>query len=123
MIQTVDSLLEWETMLTRTEEIHMNSIKQDVPSEYFNKSAVATFIITPNHEVIFWNKACEILTGITSPEILNSKVSAPLGCGFLLAPHRGASCAALRAVVRVVPSMGFPACVGRELSQRLVMVR
>jgi PAS domain len=50
----------------------MNSIKQDVPSEYFNQSAVATFIITPDHEVIFWNKACEILTGITSPEILNT---------------------------------------------------
>jgi len=73
MIQTVDSLLEWETILTQKEEIHMNSIRQDVPSEYFNKSAVATFIITPDHEVIFWNKACEILTGITSPEMLNTK--------------------------------------------------
>jgi transcriptional regulator with PAS, ATPase and Fis domain len=51
----------------------MNSIKQDIPSEYFNETAVAIYIINPDHEVIFWNKACEILTGITSPEILNTK--------------------------------------------------
>ena len=31
----------------------MNSIKQDIPPEYFNESAVAIFIITPDHEVIF----------------------------------------------------------------------
>jgi transcriptional regulator with PAS, ATPase and Fis domain len=60
-------------MLTQKEEIHMNSIKQDVPSEYFNEAAVAIFIITPDHEVIFWNKACEILTGISSSKILNTK--------------------------------------------------
>jgi len=43
----------------------MNSIKQDIPSEFFNESAVAIYIISPDHKVIFWNKACEILTGIT----------------------------------------------------------
>ena len=53
--------------------MHVNSTKQNVPSEYFNESAVPIFIITPDHEVIFWNKACEILTGTTSPEILNTK--------------------------------------------------
>jgi len=51
----------------------MNSIKQDIPSEYFNESAVAIYIISPDHKVIFWNKACEILSGITSAEILNTK--------------------------------------------------
>ena len=51
----------------------MNSIKQNIPSEYFNESAVAIFIITPDHELIFWNKACEILTGTTSLEMLNTK--------------------------------------------------
>jgi len=51
----------------------MNSIKQNIPSEYFNGSAVAIFIITPAHELIFWNKACEILTGTTSLEMLNTK--------------------------------------------------
>jgi hypothetical protein len=51
----------------------MNSINQNIPSEYFNESAVAIFIITPDHELIFWNNACEILTGTASPEILNTK--------------------------------------------------
>ncbi|MBI5639862.1 MAG: PAS domain-containing protein, partial [Nitrospirae bacterium] len=51
----------------------MNSIKQSVPSEFFSESAVAIFIITPDHEVIFWNKACEELTGMTSHEMLNTK--------------------------------------------------
>jgi PAS domain-containing protein len=61
--------LEWEKMLTQKEKIHMDSSKQVVLSGYFNEAAVAIFIIPPDHEVIFWNKACEILTGITSPEI------------------------------------------------------
>ncbi|MEI6634264.1 MAG: PAS domain-containing protein [Chlamydiota bacterium] len=50
----------------------MNSMKQHIPPECFNESAVAIYIITPDHKVIFWNKACEVLTGITSPEILNT---------------------------------------------------
>jgi hypothetical protein len=51
----------------------MNSIKQNNPSEIFNQSAVAIFIITHDHELIFWNKACEILTGTASLEVLNTK--------------------------------------------------
>jgi hypothetical protein len=51
----------------------MNSIKNHVPSKYFNEAAIAIFIINPDHEVIFWNKACEILTGVTSSNILNTK--------------------------------------------------
>ena len=51
----------------------MNSIKQDVPSEFFSDSAVATFIIAPDHKVMFWNKACEKLTGITSHDVINTK--------------------------------------------------
>ena len=51
----------------------MDSMTRNVPPEYFNKSAVAIFIITPDHEVIFWNRACEILTEITSAEILGTK--------------------------------------------------
>jgi PAS domain S-box-containing protein len=66
-------MAEWEKMLSQNEVMHMNSIKQDIPSEFFNESAVAIYIISPDHKVIFWNKACEILTGITSPEILNTK--------------------------------------------------
>jgi hypothetical protein len=50
----------------------MNTTKQNIPSECFNESAVAIFIITPDHELIFWNKACEILTGTNSLQILNT---------------------------------------------------
>lgn len=51
----------------------MNSIRRDVPTEYFSESAVAIFIIDPEHKVIFWNKACEQLTGMTSHEMLSTK--------------------------------------------------
>jgi hypothetical protein len=52
---------------------HMNPVKHDFPLEYFSESAVAIFIITPDHEVIFWNKACSILTGKMSSEMINTK--------------------------------------------------
>lgn len=35
-------------------------------------SPVALFVIDKNHRVLFWNKACEILTGIKRDEILNT---------------------------------------------------
>ena len=35
-------------------------------------SAVAFFVINPEHKVIYWNKACEDLTGIKSEEILGT---------------------------------------------------
>jgi hypothetical protein len=51
----------------------MNTRKQGIPLRFFNEAAIAIFIINPHHEVIFWNKACEILTGVTSSKILNTK--------------------------------------------------
>jgi len=51
----------------------VKSITNDILSEYFNEAAVAVFIITPEHEVIFWNKACEILTGVPSDEMLKTR--------------------------------------------------
>lgn len=35
--------------------------------------AVATFVIDANHRVIFWNKACETLTGIKSEEVIGTR--------------------------------------------------
>ena len=49
---------------------NMTNDKNNIPPEYFAKSAVATFIVTPNHEVIFWNKACEELTGINASKVM-----------------------------------------------------
>jgi PAS domain S-box-containing protein len=51
----------------------MKSIKQDVPTELFSDSDVAVFVIDPDHKVLFWNKACEKLTGLTSHDVLNTK--------------------------------------------------
>lgn len=51
----------------------MNSIQQDVPTELFSDAAVAIFIIDPDHKVLFWNKACEKLTGLSSKDVLNTK--------------------------------------------------
>jgi diguanylate cyclase (GGDEF)-like protein/PAS domain S-box-containing protein len=35
-------------------------------------SAVATFVVNPEHKVIYWNKACEDLTGIKSEDLLGT---------------------------------------------------
>lgn len=44
--------------------------KENMTDQFFSESAVATFIITPNHEVIFWNKACEELTGVKASQVI-----------------------------------------------------
>ncbi len=46
-----------------------NSFK-DIPPEFFSESAVATFIVTPDHGIVFWNRACETLTGLAAEEVL-----------------------------------------------------
>jgi len=51
----------------------MLTATSNIPPEYFSESAVATFIITPEHEVIFWNKACEQLTGMKSSQLMLTK--------------------------------------------------
>jgi PAS domain S-box-containing protein len=48
----------------------MTNNESKLSLEYFAESAVATFIVTPNCEVIFWNKACEELTGINASEVM-----------------------------------------------------
>ncbi len=48
-------------------------MKHIISPNCFSESAVATFIVTPEHEVVFWNKACEKLTGVTSEQVLATK--------------------------------------------------
>lgn len=50
-----------------------SSVSSPIPPEYFFESAVATFIVSPEHKVIFWNKACEELTGIRASQILMTR--------------------------------------------------
>jgi PAS domain S-box-containing protein len=35
-------------------------------------SAVATFVLDPQHKVVLWNKACEELTGVSSDEVIGT---------------------------------------------------
>lgn len=51
----------------------MNLEQRGISPECFVESAVATFIVTPDHEVIFWNKACERLTGKTAALMVGTR--------------------------------------------------
>lgn len=42
------------------------------PFDALEFSAVATFVVTPEHTVIFWNKACEELTGMDRDQLLGT---------------------------------------------------
>ncbi|HSB33656.1 MAG TPA: ATP-binding protein [Nitrospirota bacterium] len=37
-----------------------------------DNSAVATFVLSPDHRVVLWNKACEELTGVPAAEIIGT---------------------------------------------------
>ena len=40
--------------------------------ELFDYSAVATFVLDPEHKVIYWNKSCETLTGLKASEVIDT---------------------------------------------------
>lgn len=44
-----------------------------IPASFFGESAVATFIVSPEHQVLFWNKACEKLTGLHCSQLLATR--------------------------------------------------
>jgi len=44
----------------------------DFALDIVDYSAVALFVINPEHRVIFWNKACEALTGIRATGVLDT---------------------------------------------------
>ncbi len=44
-----------------------------IPCEYFSELPIATFIITADHEVIFWSKACSQLTAVNASQVLNTR--------------------------------------------------
>ncbi len=47
--------------------------KQDMLTQIINCSPIATFVIDPEHTIIHWNHACEIITGIPASEMIGSK--------------------------------------------------
>ena len=44
----------------------------DIFKDLLDFSAVANFVIDPDHKVIYWNKSCEILTGIKSSDVIGT---------------------------------------------------
>lgn len=50
----------------------MNFLTPDFSLQYFEHSAVATFIINPEHRVIFWNKALGELTGCPATDMMGT---------------------------------------------------
>jgi len=46
--------------------------KDEFMESIIQSSAVATFVINAEHKVIYWNKACEDLTGIKSDDLLGA---------------------------------------------------
>ena len=52
-------------------EVSLNEQKRFAESLIEN-SAVATFVINPQHRVVLWNKACEELTGTSASEIIGT---------------------------------------------------
>jgi len=46
--------------------------QKDFPVNLLLNSAVPTFVLDTQHQLITWNKACEALTGVKAAEILGS---------------------------------------------------
>ncbi len=44
----------------------------DITKKFIDNSPSATFVVNPRHQVIFWNKACEELTGIPSASMVGT---------------------------------------------------
>lgn len=56
----------------RNKEKSLYEIKNEL-SQLVNGSAIPMFVIDKDHTVIYWNKACENLTGIPAGEMINQK--------------------------------------------------
>ncbi len=66
----VEGLLSDLTERKRAEQRTLE--KQKIIDSLIQNSAVATFAIDSEHKVIYWNKACEELTGILAQEIIGT---------------------------------------------------
>ncbi|MEO0424059.1 MAG: EAL domain-containing protein [Pseudomonadota bacterium] len=50
----------------------MQGSEADNHLEWLNSIGAATFVISTDRKVIFWNDACEVMTGIKSSQVLNT---------------------------------------------------
>ncbi len=72
-----------KSVLEKTDELYAEITERKLVEEKLKEkdqfvesivqgSAIAIFVINPEHKVIYWNKACEDLTGIKSEDILGT---------------------------------------------------
>lgn len=84
-IKTLEQLLDVyeKNVIEKTGELYAEITKRKLVEERLKKkgkfvealvqgSAVASFVINSEHKVVFWNKACEDLTGIKSEDLLGT---------------------------------------------------
>lgn len=58
------------TKRRRAEEMLLD--RKRFAENVIDNSAVATFVLDPDHEVVLWNKACEELTGVPAAEMIGT---------------------------------------------------
>ena len=63
---------EWEAIIERKRAEAGIREKQRIIDALIQNSAVATFAIDSEHKVIYWNNACEVLTGIPAREMIGT---------------------------------------------------
>lgn len=66
---TTNFLTMSESLNNRDERLRE---QKEFTEKLINNSAVATFVLDPQHKVIFWNKACEELTGLHATDLIGS---------------------------------------------------
>ena len=70
---TVTGTISWGEDITERSKWQDSLQEQKKFTEnLLEHSAVATFVINPEHEVVLWNKACEELTGVSASEVIGT---------------------------------------------------
>ena len=59
--------------ITQAQALEARSGKPEAFAEnLMQNSAVATFVLDPEHKVVLWNKACEELTGVPAARMIGT---------------------------------------------------
>ena len=65
-------LVHLEDITERNQAEEMLRESEQLFSSLVQHSAIATFVVDPEHKVLYWNKACEELTGIRAEEVIGT---------------------------------------------------
>jgi len=50
----------------------LNEQNNDLLAQIVSNSPIATFVINAHHQIVFWNRACEIITGVPSARLIGT---------------------------------------------------